>query len=191
MIKESPEKKKSYMFAAVTFAISLILIVFAIRPTILTITKINKEIDTKETVKSQLENKITSLNSLDTQYLEIQGDMEDLSLIYPADGNFSLFLSNIDAVVSRNGFVLNGINFDDYNGDNYDLNTKVLIPWSVRLSVKGKRVNLINLLKDLESLPMYPVLEAVTYNSQTDEVGLTTFGISLRIYHIENSNFYN
>lgn len=190
MIKESPEKKKSYIFASVTFAISIILVILAIRPTILTITRINSEISRKKIVDTQLDNKIQALSSLDAQYLGIEDNIEDLQLIYPADGNFSLFLSNIEAIVSRNGFDLKGINFDDYSGESFDTNSKVLIPWSVRLTVKGRKINFVNLLKDFESLPMYPVVESVSYNSQSDEEGLTSFSITLRIYHIENNNFY-
>ena len=191
MIKESPEKRKSYIFTGVTFAVIIVLIVFAIRPTILTITRINREIKNKGVINTQLDSKISSLSKLDTQYAEISQDMDDLQLIYPADGNYSLFLSNIDTVASRNGFSLNGITFDEYDGDNFDLSSRVLMPWSVRLNVKGKRVNFINFLKDLEALPMYPVIESVSYNTQSDENGLTTFSILLRIYHIENNKFYS
>ncbi len=191
IIKESPEKKKSYFFVGATFLIAILLIVFAIRPTILTITRINKEIKTKKVINEQLENKINSLSKLDGEYEKIKDNLDDLRLIFPADGNYSLFLSNIDAVSSRNGFVLNGINFDKYDGENYKISSKVLVPWSVRLSVKGKRVNFINYLKELESLPMFPVIESVSYNAQSDEDGFTSFNILLRIYHIENNKFYN
>ena len=191
MIKESPEKRKSYIFIGVTFAVIALLIVFAIRPTILTITRINREIKNKGIVNTQLDSKIASLNKLDTQYADIRHNLDDFALIYPADGNYSLFLSNIDTVASRNGFVLSGINFSEYDGDNYEINSQALMPWSVRLSVKGRRVNFINFLKDLEALPMYPVIESVSYNTQSDENGLTTFSILLRIYHIENNKFYS
>jgi Tfp pilus assembly protein PilO len=191
LIKESPEKKKSYVFIGVTFAVIILLIVFAIRPTILTITRINREIKNKKIVNTQLDNKIASLNKLDTQYAEIRHNLDDFALIYPADGNYSLFLSNIDTVASRNGFLLKSINFDEYDGDSYDINSLALMPWSVRLSVRGRRVNFINFLKDLEALPMYPVVESVSYNTQSDEDGLTSFSVLLRIYHIENNKFYS
>ena len=47
IIKESPEKKKSYIFFGFSVFVMIILIAFAIRPTILTITRINKEIKEK------------------------------------------------------------------------------------------------------------------------------------------------
>ena len=70
IVKEAPEKRKGYGFFAVTLIASILLIVFAIRPTILTITRIKKEIKGKEIMNSQLDTKITTLSSLDKIYLE-------------------------------------------------------------------------------------------------------------------------
>jgi len=47
IVKEAPEKRKGYAFFAFTIVAAILLGVFAIRPTIMTITKINKEIREK------------------------------------------------------------------------------------------------------------------------------------------------
>lgn len=190
LIKESPEKKKGYIFAAITALVAILLIVFAIRPTVLTIIQINTAIKEKNRLNTSLDTKISTLSVLDKQYEELGGDLNDLRLIYPADGNFSLFLANINPVLSRNGFYLNGISFDKYTDKNISFTTKVLAPWSTRISAKGKTSNIINLLKDLEALPMYPVIESFSYSDQKDDAGLTGFSINLRIYKIDNANFY-
>jgi len=190
MVKESPERKKSYIFLGVTILVSILLIVFAIRPTISVITKINKEIKEKEALTKMLDAKINTLTVLENQYAEKKKDLDNLELIFPADGNFSLLMSNIDSVVARNGFSLLSINFDDYKGDLYKTSTAVLQPKILRMSVKGREVNLINLLRDFEALPMYPVVEAVSYATQRDDEGLTSFSIVLRVYDIDNDKFY-
>lgn len=190
IIKESPEKKKSYIFFGFSVFVMIILIAFAIRPTILTITRINKEIKEKTTVNSLLEKKIETLSELDKQYATGRKNFDNLELIFPADGNFSLFMSNIDAVAARNGFALMAVNFDNYKGDSFNVATKVLVPKAVRLSIKGKDSNLINLLRDLEALPMYPVVESVSFSTQRDKDNLNSFSLNLRIYNIENNNFY-
>ncbi len=190
IIKESPEKKRSYMFFAFSLFVMIVLIIFAIRPTILTITRINKEIKEKTAVNRLLDSKITTLSELDKQYAESKKQLSNLELIFPADGNFSLFMSNIDAIVARNGFALMSINFDRYKGDSFGLGTKIFVPTSVRLSIRGGDSNLVNLLKDLEDLPMYPVVEGISYSTQKDKDGLSSFSINLRIYNIENDKFY-
>jgi len=191
IIKESPEKKKSYIFLGVTVAVSIALIIFAIRPTILTITRIDKEIKEKEIIDKALTQKIETLTELDKQYTQDKGSFSGLSLIYPADANFSLLLANIEPIVSRNGYSLGSVGFDKYDkNDNYKISTKYLVPWSLRVTVKGGVANIVNLLKDFEGMPMYPVVESLSYSSQVDKDGLMNFGINMRIYHIESGNFY-
>lgn len=190
MIKEGPEKKRSYSFFAFTIIATILLIVFAIKPTITTILRINREIKQKEYINQQLASKISTLSSLQSKYLERKQVFKTLSLVFPADGNFSLLLSNIDSIVSRNGFVLNSVTFDEYEGNKAPSN-KVLSPKSMRINVKGKRANIINLLKEFEALPMYPIIDFVSFSSNEDEQGLVSFSIGLRIYDIEKNNkFY-
>lgn len=189
-IKESPEKKRGYVFAGVTVLVSILLIIFAVRPTIVTITGINASIKEKNRLSTALDAKISTLNKLDKQFQDIGTDLNDLKLIYPADGNFSLLLANINPILSRNGFFLNGISFDKYSDKNISFTPKVLVPWSVKISTKGKTANVINLLKDLEAMPMFPVIESFSYTDQKDESGLTNYSINMRIYKIDNANFY-
>ena len=190
LIKESPEKKKSYAFLAFTIFVSIILIVFAIRPTILTITRINSEIKEKERINDQLETKINTLTALDREYEEHREDFESLELIFPVRSTFSLFASNVEAIVTRNGFSLNSINFSDYRGREYSQSTRFLVPSSIRLGVRGRRTNIVNLLRDLEALPMYAVAESVSYSQREDEDGFGSFSINLRVFTVEIDNFY-
>lgn len=191
--KKGPSKKAEMIFTGLTFIVAVLLIVFAISPTITTVTDINKEIKEKEEITQALELKIKALNELDNQYNENKETFKDISLIFPTSQNFSLFLANIDAIVTRNNFILTSIGFSEYKETTKDedsLSISSLTPFSVRLSVKGSRMNLISFLKDLESLPMYPVVESINYSSDVDEEGFTDFSVSLRVYHIENVNFY-
>jgi len=190
LIKESPEKKRGYIYAGVTVLASILLIIFAVRPTILKITQINLSIKEKGRLSTALDTKISTLSALDKQFEDVGEDLSALQLIYPSDGNFSLLLANINPILSRNGFYLGGISFDKYTDKNVAFAAKVLVPWSVKISTKGKPSNIINLLKDLEALPMFPVVESYSFTDQKDKDGLTGFSINLRIYKIDNANFY-
>jgi len=190
IIRETSEKKMSYIFAGVTIAVSIVLIIGAIRPTAITIARINSEISEKKKTEKALSDKISALSELDTQYYELKNDFKNISLVFPTENNFSLFMANIDAVSSRNGFVLMGLAFYEYKEDN-PISTTVLEPWSVRLTVEGTRANLVNLLRDLESLPMYPVIESLSYSDKAETEETTSFTINMRIYHVPIVNFYN
>jgi hypothetical protein len=189
-LKEPPSKTTMYYLAGFTIFVAILLVVFAIRPTILVITEINSEIKEKQRIYDALDKKIKAMVSLDEQYTEFNQELDSLQLIYPTSGNFSLFLSNIEAVVSRNGFALKGLSFTEYDSDLYDISTKVLSPWAVQVSVVGPSNNLDNLFDDLEAMPMYPVIDRLSYG-QNDEEGLKSYSLSMRIYHIENNKFYS
>lgn len=189
-IKESPEKMRSYLFFIFSVIVTIVLIVFAVRPTIVTITRINSEIRQKTRTNELLANKISALSDLDKEYTPNKEHFDNLELIFPADDNFSLFLANIEAVVTRNGFSLNSLSFSRYRGTDYNLNTRVLVPYTVSFSVSGRQRNIITLMRDLESLPMYPVIESISFSPPEEGQDTGSFSIHLRVYRIENDQFY-
>lgn len=190
MIRDIPQKNKSYAFFGFSIIITILLIAFAIRPTITTITRINQEIQQKTRTNDLLEKKINSLSELDKEYVPNKGSFEELEMIFPAGDNFSLLLANIELITSRNGHALSSIRFERYRGNDYNLGTKVLVPYMMVFSARGREANVINFLRELEDLPMYPVIESFSYSAQQGEDGLNAFTVGLRIYHIENANFY-
>ena len=190
IVKEGPSKKAEMISTGLTFIVATLLIVFAIVPTIQTVTDISKEIKKKEQVSEALKNKLAALTSLDGQYNEYKETFDDFTLIFPTSKNFSLLLANMDALVTRNGFSLSSISFSEYGGKNYSIATKTLKPYSVRMLVKGEKTYLMNLLKSLEEMPMYPVVENLSYSTKTDEDGNTSYSILIRVYHVDNMNFY-
>ncbi len=191
-IKESEEKKFSYITMIFTLLVIALLIVFAIRPTVTTIVKINNDIKVKEGITEQLEQRIQTITALDKQYESSKEKFDLLKFIYPTAGKHVLFIANIESVVARNGYKLNSIGFDSYEMESYNIQPTVLKPGLVSLSVSGEYSNLINLLKDLESLPMYPVIENVSFAGKTgSETTDSHYSIALRIYHVEEVNFYS
>jgi Tfp pilus assembly protein PilO len=189
-LTDSPTEKTMYSLSGFTVLVTILLIAFAIRPTFLTINRINGEIKEKKRISQALENKIDAMVALDTQYAEFDENLDYLQLIFPTSGNFSLFLSNIDAVVSRNSFVLRGVSFSEYDLELYEVNSAVLSPWAVQISVIGPESNIDNLFSDLEAMPMYPVIDRFSYGEAEDN-GMKNFSLSMRIYHIENNKFYS
>ncbi len=195
MVKQGPNKKSEMIFTGLTYIAAVLLIALAIVPTIKTVRGIDNEIKEKERVSAALKSKLQALTSLDGQYNSNKDAFEDITLIFPTNENFSLLLANIDPIVTRNGFVLKNLSFSEIKnsskGDSYSVSTKVLVPYSVRLSVDGNRSNLIPFLKALEVLPMYPVVEGISYSGDVLEDGSTSYSITIRVYQIEDVNFYN
>lgn len=193
MAKQNLNKKSEMIFTGLTYIVAILLIALAIVPTFKTVKTINSEIKQKEKISEALKMKLQALTSLDDQYNSNKDAFEDITLIYPTNENFSLLLANIDPIVTRNSFVLKNLSFSEIRSSSKNapaIETKVLLPYQVRLNVGGNRSNLISFLKDLEALPMFPVVEGISYSSTVEEDGTTNYSITLRVYHIEDVNFY-
>ena len=189
-IRESAEKRNTYSSFAVSLLISIVLIVFAVKPTISTIIQIRQGVKEKTRVNQQIQGRIDAISKLDAQIQEEQEKFEALEMIFPSEREYILLLANIDAVIARNGFTLMSVGFDNHDNENYKLTTPILTPSVLRLNVSGKYSSFINLLKDLESLPMCAVVENISFSTQKDEKSNSYFSLSLRVYSIEQANFY-
>lgn len=190
-IKESKDKNNSYITVGVTFVVIVLLIIFAIRPTVTTIVKIRKEIEEKERISQTLDQRIQTLSSLEKEYDESEEKFEFMQFVYPESEKYILLLANIEPIVNRNSFKLTSFRFDKYDGESYDLSTSLLEPSVIQLSVTGLYSNFINLLKDFESLPMHCVVERVSFGSNSSSgSNEMSFSLLLRIYNIPSTNFY-
>lgn len=191
--KRGQSKKSEMIFTGLTYIAAILLIVFAIVPTVKTVQRIDSEIKSKKVTTEALKSKLAALTSLDGQYSANKETFDGITLIFPNNEDFSLFLANIDSIVSRNAFALNSIGFSKVRDRSKEstLNFTVLKPYAISLNVVGNKSGLIPFLNDLEALPMYPVIESISYSNQTDDQGNTSYSISLRAYNIEEVNFYS
>ena len=191
-LKESSDKKKSYIYAGVAVIASILLIFFAIKPTLSTITTIKKDIKTKKTTVAVLDARISALQQLDKEYANNTKLFNMLPLLFPSNSNNSLLLYNINDIVQKNGFLLNNISFTGYD-HGFSVATNVLKPVTVNLNVIGPSSDLTSiekLLKAFEAMPMYPVVYAMSY-SPDENSDKTSYSIALRILGINDINFYN
>jgi len=191
-IKESKEKTNSYISIGFTLIVIILLIVFAIRPTITKIVNIRKEIKEKERISKLLDDRIQTLSSLDNEFEESKEKFEFIPLVYPESERYVLLLSNMEPIVNRNSFKLSSLAFDKYDGESFNLPTSALKPTSVRITVLGLYSNFVSLLKDFESLPMYIVVDRISFgNSKTSETNEVSFTLNLRVYNVNDPKFYS
>lgn len=73
---------------------------FAIRPTLLTVSDLIKEIEDKKVLDQQLEQKITALNTVQTQYLELQTRLPVLDQAIPESPEAEKTLKTIEKLAS-------------------------------------------------------------------------------------------
>ncbi len=188
------KQKEIYIFTIFTLSILIILIFLVITPMLVNITQVQKEIEMKTALNKKLDTKIENLNSLQTEFMDIEDDLRDLPLIFPSDWNYSLFAVNVEEVCKKNNFILLNISFDDFDDhdDMREVEMEFIQPWNVQISVQGYPYNLKDFLEELEGLPTYTTVDSLSYSIDEDaERGLIDFRISMRIYYLNKPELYN
>ena len=184
----SGNKNKTYTFGIITVVVVLVLLFGAIQPTILTISKITTEVSKKKTLNQQLDAKINAITKLGNDYEYIREDIDYLPLLFPTQGNFSLFLSNIDVITKESGFNLVSISFSA--DDKFSSGTTTLVPWGAKITVSGSRANLIQLMEKIEAMPMAPVINNVSFSRNKSNAQSTNISLNIIIYRIDDLKFY-
>lgn len=183
-------KNKAIGFSVLTIVVVVILIGGAITPSVSTIVRITGEISDKEEVLTKLEDKVSALSTLSQQYDSMFYVIEDLPLLYPSNGDYSLITANLAQITTANEFRLNSINYLDSKEDEPEGDLIHLLPQYVTLSVRGPVANFIPLIKAFEAMPMNPETVRVNYNNSPDQNGEVDYAIQLKMYRLEDELFF-
>ena len=163
---------KAYLELILTISTVIVFALFAIKPTILTILDLNKEINSKEATVSKLKQKITNLQIANNL---LQQEGQGLSFIDQAIPNTAepdIFLNTVETLAQQNSVLLVGFSITNIEllGKSKDKTLeKGMLPFS--LSVSGNYSNLNNFLINLENLRRPFKVESFSFNKNSTENG--------------------
>ena len=83
--------------------------IFAVKPTLQTMSELIKEIEDKRNLDEQLDQKIASLNTAQTQYQQFSSQFYLLDEAIPKTANLIEGLKIVEKIASDNGLVIKGI----------------------------------------------------------------------------------
>jgi Tfp pilus assembly protein PilO len=83
--------------------------VFAIRPTLVTMSDLVKEIEDKEELDQKLTQKIASLSTAQTTYLEVQDRLYLLEQAYPSTPDFIFAIKTIEKIASDRNILIDSL----------------------------------------------------------------------------------
>ena len=98
-----------------TLAVISFFVLFAIKPTLETIGKLNKELKEKRKINQTFEQKITALNKVQTNYGQIIDDLSFVSQSLPEEVEFNQIASRINFLVFSHNLVLSSASFEGFN----------------------------------------------------------------------------
>ncbi len=155
------------IFAVIFFA------VFAIRPTILTMSNLIKEIDDKQALEQKLVEKIASLSTVQRQYLDAQNRLGVLDKAIPSSPELDNALLLVEKVASDNNIaILTAVAKDVPKEDpaNTPFSQKVRLSKPITFTVTGTYPDIAKFVEGIRSLQREMVVESVSF-ALTDSLG--------------------
>ncbi len=183
------------MFTEVVLSLCAIIVfgVFAIRPTFVTIATLIQEIEAKEDVVAQLDEKVQNLSLAQQAYQENISAITLLQTSVPEKPMAQNFIRQLEALIAKNSVTLDTTLFEHINIRGEALSsttasrstTDVLVPLSNNASeisfsvtVSGSYTNLASFEKDLENLLMVNLSDKsnIAITEADNILTLTVFG---------------
>ncbi|MBN1331559.1 type 4a pilus biogenesis protein PilO [Candidatus Dojkabacteria bacterium] len=171
----TPESR-TYTVAVVTIVVIVLLVFFAIRPSIASVfDRLNENEDKREFI-AKMEQKQANLVSLTNKETQQAAQLELLDDAFPESRREDEMINVLTALVKSNRLELTSIDMaspeEKPNIDtDLDVNTKHSI---ITLVVNGERSNIWNLVDDLEKMNRIANLQKIGVSSRIDEQGNTS-----------------
>jgi len=174
------QRKKARTYTGVVFSIFTVIffLYFAIKPTLVTITGLFKEIQDQRQVAEKLQDKINSLNQAQMEYSLIENDLYLVDQALPTDPQVSSLVKEIEALARQSGVSLEGFRVDktQLKGES-SLGTTSQI--NLNINVNGEYKNLKDFLNSLSSLRRVILVKSFSFKSAKTESQTLTLGLGL------------
>lgn len=109
--EQTKQKANAYFFIGLTLFTVSIFGLLAIKPTLQTITNLNKQYQDDQAVYNALKDKLAALNSLDSSYQQIFQDLDYVYSAIPKSNKITYLARQIEKLAEESGVSLERLNF--------------------------------------------------------------------------------
>lgn len=173
-------RTRSFTWLSITiFTVTFFLIV-AIKPTLVTIAKLNKEIKDKTEASIQLQKKIDAIVAAQDIYARNSDNLVLLDDAFPEKSEFPRLAYFFEQISTSSGVIIKSLNFEKIGSpSNKAKDTSLLstLPLNFSIIAKGDYPQLKNFLTELESSRRIIKITSTTFNQQKkdEKVELTIY----------------
>jgi len=151
---------------------------FALKPTIITIVSLQKEIKLKNEIDQKLAKKVSALSQAQLVLAKVQNSLVYLDKTLPQEVEFTRFEREIEYLAVKNNVILADARFGQFDilGDNLGQELKktsktAYTPLSFTVIAGGSYQDLKNFLKDLEILDRLVIIDEIKFDKQAQVTG--------------------
>lgn len=157
------EKTQMYLMLSLTFLSLSFLGIFAINPTLTTITELNKKLEDSKYANDSLKSKIANLSTLNTQYRTYNDFWPLLDNAIPYDPQVANVLGQIQSVAKDNNVSVFSLQSYDVELTKRSSNLQKESSFVFSVTVEGTEENLLNYLQAISAFNRTISIESISF----------------------------
>lgn len=179
-------QQKAISTGILTFALVAALLWGSFRPTLITIIETNRKYEEKTRALKKFEDQNANLTALITKRLELKSSLAALDYFFPYDGDYSLFVTNLNQIAKNYGLTLNAVNFSDTYFRQVEKVTSLqfngMTPVTFQASLTGDSSKVAQFLSYTESTPFLPKVVSISYSPNRINPDKTSISAIFLVY---------
>jgi len=173
--KTTQQRLTAYIYIILSLFTASFFGVFAIKPTLDTISNLNKQYADNILVYEALKTKLAALQSLDNQYVVIQKDLDHVYLAIPQKNNIPYMTRQLEDLAREKNVLITKLNFGTIELYPAKKPTPNLYSFAFTISVEGSEENINTFITSIISFDRIVAIERII----TGKVEATKFGTTI------------
>jgi Tfp pilus assembly protein PilO len=162
------EKTKKFITLVLTLITLSFFGIFAISPTLSTISKLQKELEDNLLVDQRLKEKINNLSTLQQKYAELQGNLADVYSAVPKTPEVAVFMGQLREVARNNNVKVVSMQTFQVEAVPKVITIKKYISFNFNVSIEGGYENIYNFVKTLSEMQRIVLIENLSVTNIFD-----------------------
>jgi len=189
---------RAFMEIVLSISAVIIFLLFALKPTALTIISLVQQIKEERTTLSALTQKLSDLQKANTLLMQNQSYLKDIDLAVSSAPSPDIFAKQIQGLSAKNGVGIAGLSINNViligktkvvnSSSGVEPLPENALEMAYSVSIRGSYTGIDSFLKDLENLRIISKIDSVTVTSSVMDGGRVIVAvISGRIPYVGNN----
>jgi len=160
------KKAKTYLGIILSLLTTTFFVVFAIKPTLVTIAQLIKQTKDQKEVEASLEKKINSLSQAQNEYLAVEPNLSLLEDALPQEPQAPLLIKQLEALASQNNVSIDRLRINEFNLKKNSPPQSEKQPLTFSFAAIGDYANLKAFLSSLANLRRIVLVESFSFQKK-------------------------
>jgi len=160
------KKAKTYLGIILSLLTTTFFVVFAIKPTLVTIAQLIRQTKDQKEVEASLEKKINSLSQAQNEYLAVEPNLSLLEDALPQEPQAPLLIKQLEALASQNNVSIDRLRINEFNLKKNSPPQSEKQPLTFSFAATGDYANLKAFLSSLANLRRIVLVESFSFQKK-------------------------